>query len=468
MGGIVFVFVRHLVVPASFGAHGAYRFDNVAEQMAKAVVHGGRDACADCHKEQRAEHAEGKHASVSCEVCHGPVSSHAQDSEKTAAMPVDRSAQLCRLCHQRIPARPKDFPQVDVEEHGAGQDCVSCHSAHGPFNFGSLAKAGRSIQGNTGPCGVCHSGPADQHASGKHAGVPCKVCHGPLTSHIENSKKIAAMPIDRSAELCAQCHQQKPGRSEGFPQVDLEKHAQGKACVNCHSPHEPQGPQGAPATQGGPPSQEMKKSCLKCHEEMEKTLAGMKHLHAPVAMGRCAGCHTPYDADHKSPLLETGNQLCFRCHGDVSVAMSQASSVHEPASEDCQLCHDAHGGEGPGLLTDHYSENLYNPFSIKHYALCFKCHDRGLVTETTSIATQFRNGDRNLHHVHVNMERNGRSCRACHVPHAADVVHLIRAQVPFGGSWRMPLRYSETPNGGMCLAGCHQPLAYDRLEPIQY
>ena len=52
----------------------------------------------------------------------------------------------------------------------------------------------------------------------------------------------------------------------------------------------------------------------------------------------------------------------------------------------------------------------------------------------TKGATGFRNGTQNLHAVHVNDKVKGRTCRACHAPHGADLPHLIRASVPFGPS----------------------------------
>ena len=137
---VVFVFVRHFAVPESFGMYGHYRFDSIADFAAQAAVHGAPGACADCHDEQAETLSGGKHGSVSCEVCHAPLGVHVEGGEQVAEMPVDRSYALCAVCHERLAARPKGFPQVvlsdHVSENGAEMServCLECHDAHNPI-----------------------------------------------------------------------------------------------------------------------------------------------------------------------------------------------------------------------------------------------------------------------------------------------------------------------------------------------
>ena len=60
----------------------------------------------------------------------------------------------------------------------------------------------------------------------------------------------------------------------------------------------------------------------------------------------------------------------------------------------------------------------YAAYSDKEYALCFTCHKRDLLQfPDTSFATDFRDGERNLHYLHVNKSEKGRSCRMCHNIH---------------------------------------------------
>ena len=71
--------------------------------------------------------------------------------------------------------------------------------------------------------------------------------------------------------------------------------------------------------------------------------------------------------------------------------------------------------------------------------------------------------DVNLHYVHVNRERKGRSCRACHDVHAGDNRKLIRESVPFGrGGYRLAIGHEPTAEGGRCATGCHEAEEYTR------
>jgi hypothetical protein len=136
---VAFVLVRHVLYPKSFGWYGHYRFDSVQEYADQAPVHGAPGACAECHDEQTEALAEGKHGSVSCEVCHGPLAAHVRDDEKFADMRIVREKKPCLWCHQYLISRPKDFPQVKVPGHAVEQGadmsetiCVECHNAHNP------------------------------------------------------------------------------------------------------------------------------------------------------------------------------------------------------------------------------------------------------------------------------------------------------------------------------------------------
>ena len=83
---------------------------------------------------------EEEHRSVSWEVCHAPLATHAAGGEKTADMAVRRTTALCAWCHQRLAARPATFPQVALVEHVTEKGgelaegiCLECHDAHDPL-----------------------------------------------------------------------------------------------------------------------------------------------------------------------------------------------------------------------------------------------------------------------------------------------------------------------------------------------
>jgi hypothetical protein len=141
LAALVFVVVRHFLVPSSFGDYGHYRSDNIAEIAARPLAHGGPGACVECHADDAAWVAEEEHKSVACEVCHAPLATHVAGGEKIADMPMRQTVELCAWCHQRLAARPETFPQVDLVEHVtekggvfAEQICWECHEyAHDPL-----------------------------------------------------------------------------------------------------------------------------------------------------------------------------------------------------------------------------------------------------------------------------------------------------------------------------------------------
>jgi len=130
---------RSAFVPRSYGAYGSYRGDNVAEQMARTVRHGGDGACGECHTSELVEHDKGKHQAVRCEVCHANLASHVKGDDKVAVMKVQKSRELCLRCHLQLEARPRSFPQVQPRTHvekmgGTWSEtaCFDCHAPHAP------------------------------------------------------------------------------------------------------------------------------------------------------------------------------------------------------------------------------------------------------------------------------------------------------------------------------------------------
>ena len=139
VAAVLFVFVRHFAIPESFGDYGHFRASSVDEYSTKVALHGAPGDCTDCHDEEAAAHSLGKHGSVPCEVCHGPLGVHVEDEQRVAAMPINPSVELCGWCHHRLVARPKTFPQVVFRDHVLEKGgemteviCLECHDAHNP------------------------------------------------------------------------------------------------------------------------------------------------------------------------------------------------------------------------------------------------------------------------------------------------------------------------------------------------
>jgi len=156
-------------------------------------------------------------------------------------------------------------------------------------------------------------------------------------------------------------------------------------------------------------------------------------------------------------------------------------------SKDCSSCHNPHGGEHFRILNAAYPESFYTEeYSVENYELCFSCHESNILNdrETTTL-TNFRDGARNLHYLHVNRETKGRTCRACHETHASNFPKHVREAVPFGKiNWPLELQYQieyadvntgeacDTPNetcvktGGSCVA-CHARVSYNYTQEAQ-
>lgn len=137
---MIFFIVRTFLVPKSFGMYGHFRGDNLAEQAAFPVNYGPPDVCATCHTEQITMKGKGKHVTVPCQTCHGPVGEHVQD-DGMKPMIINKSFTLCARCHQKLEARPPTFPQINIQEHLASVNmttdgneaaCLSCHNPHSP------------------------------------------------------------------------------------------------------------------------------------------------------------------------------------------------------------------------------------------------------------------------------------------------------------------------------------------------
>ncbi len=95
-------------------------------------------------------------------------------------------------------------------------------------------------------CAQCHSDQESKHTTGKHQGVQCQDCHGPMRDHVEDDIVKGPMAINRSPMLCLRCHRALPSRPAEFPQIVVQDHygvgeqlTEEGACLTCHTPHAP-------------------------------------------------------------------------------------------------------------------------------------------------------------------------------------------------------------------------------------
>lgn len=130
-GLALFLGLRQVVIPKDFGKYGHYRPGALDQIRQRPVAYAGQDQCVMCHEDQAKARAEGKHAHVACEACHGPQAKHADDSSSVKPQLPDVAA-LCVTCHERDAAKPAGFPQVASAEHSSGMKCNDCHKPHNP------------------------------------------------------------------------------------------------------------------------------------------------------------------------------------------------------------------------------------------------------------------------------------------------------------------------------------------------
>lgn len=401
----------------------------------------GSCSTAECHGDLLARPKV--HAPVAgneCTTCHEAV------GDKHEFKPMPKSTELCMGCHEPMVAGETVHPP-------AAEDCLNCHDPHGSKIAGLMKKdTQREV------CFSCHDSAI---AGGKYQHGPvgvgtCSGCHKP---HSSKEEKFLVAP---KAELCVKCHEELVKAMAGAKSVHEPA---AKDCSTCHDPHS--GPQ--PKMLKMP----VRELCASCHAETVKntTEAAVPHGPAKSETG-CVDCHSPHSSADAPLLRKPQPDLCFGCHNKVidspsgklvnmAALLKSNKDWHGPVRDGCTGCHEVHGGKNFRLLAEAYPAKFYSPFSAENYALCFTCHEASLVTEkTTRSLTDFRDGDRNLHYVHVNSAERGRTCRACHDVHASSNPHHIRDNVRYG-QWDLPINFQLTETGGSCAPGCHTKATYN-------
>ena len=404
-----------------------------------------------CHEGfAREKYLHGPIGVGSCTGCHNPHGS-------VQPMFLARAGQaLCFSCHSD---EGEMFTGKTVHQPVLDGDCLSCHDPHqSEVKFQLKSTSQQAL------CSECHGDDRSRHKylHGPVGTGNCVACHNP---HASNH---AALLHEQESDLCFLCHKD---REEEFSRKYVHQPVN-EGCGICHEPH------------GSDTRHQLKSAldmqgfgqtapCLSCHMELNPQLAeDILHAqvaHKPVRDGNCTACHTPHASNYQYQLKAPVRELCYSCHLDMGDAVAASSVKHGPvASNDCAACHQVHGAGHMKLLGNDFPEEFYTPYATEKYAICFDCHDERVALDKWSKETQFRNGNRNLHFLHVNREK-GRNCKACHEVHAGQQEKHIRENIPFGNKgWSYPITYTITENGGGCVVGCHRPLSYDREKAIKY
>lgn len=381
-------------------------------------------------------------AKENCSKCHNP------HSAKESYLLPDSIPNLCFTCHTDI--------NIKKNIHKPAKDgkCKSCHAMHGS-NYKKLVVQKKVVD----LCKDCHQLDIkeDDVVHNPVSGGRCHKCHDPHQSDF-NSFLSENMP-----ELCYKCHD---GVQEEMEKKTIHSPAK-ENCFNCHNPHNSK-----ESYLLLKPSADL---CYSCHEDSKKKIEKASIVHKALNEEQfCANCHSPHGSNEANYLKSGEKELCLSCHNkeytndsvsiaDINKLIENSKSVHKPVNEGCSSCHNAHVSEYPGLLIKKFPVGLYAESNKKDYALCFSCHKSELMElEKGSTATNFRNGDQNLHFLHIKGKR-GRNCTTCHNVHASKNEFLIENNVLFG-NWNMPIKFVKRENGGSCAPGCHSEETYDRGE----
>jgi len=338
------------------------------------------------------------------------------------------------------------------------------------FNLLLLPQLASQAQASDASCLAmgCHEGVKKfQILHGPVKANGCTVCHRPGASDLVLPKKHPQLlPLLKSEinALCTTCHEDKSDRGHKF----LHKVTQEKSCIACHEPHGAQDCHAKSLLKLNPTFD----LCLSCHTEL-KDKVHLSHGQVLTDKKGCLNCHESHFSEHKKLLKAPAGQLCLDCHQN-SLSKKDGSKIdrveklpplngssHKPVFEgECQACHDPHGSVKTAFLKHEYTND--------DFALCMSCHKSALASEPETLdATGFRNGKKNLHHLHLNNRIKIEGCRTCHEVHSSTQQQLIRTQMNFGGTeWKLPLRFTRTAEGGTCATACHGEKSYDRFKPI--
>lgn len=187
------------------------------------------------------------------------------------------------------------------------------------------------------------------------------------------------------------------------------------------------------------------KSCLSCHEDIKKSLAG-KSVHAPVREARCTACHNPHASDQRALLDGRLEETCYRCHAKMRQD-SQGKLVHTALrAGTCTQCHDPHAGGAKLLkretkalcLSCHQGLEKQMKAARQHPAFgqgrCLSCHEAhfapqpGLLRQATaSLCLSCHEPRCKAGGVSIASLTRRRDCTGCHSPHASASPGLLGA-----------------------------------------
>lgn len=237
-----------------------------------------------------------------------------------------------RLTAEQADEAVQSVLQAGPSKKGA-DSCLKCHDEENEYPVMPIFK-------------TRHATATDPRSP--FANEQCEACHGPGGEHekepkgdnakapIINFGKNAWTPAKDQNARCLTCHQNHQrikwqGSTHEFNDV---------ACAACHKIHV--------AKDQVLTRQDQAEVCFSCHINQRANFHQASHH--PVLEGQmgCNECHDVHGENGTGMMvMATAREKCTSCHAEKRGPFLWE---HEPAAEDCTLCHSTHGSNLPALL----------------------------------------------------------------------------------------------------------------------
>ena len=236
----------------------------------------------------------------------------------------------------KVPSTLEIKQEADYSDGGA-DTCLKCHDDASEYPAVAIFRSSHAVKGDKRT-------PFGQ--------LQCESCHGPGGDHLQRRikkgekreemiyfKTGSNVPVAERNAICITCHEKK---SKSHWQGSVHQ-LNDVACHDCHEMHSVDDA-----------IQEVKSKqieiCGKCHQS--RKLAATRFSTHPIRYGQtmgCSDCHRQHGSESEHLLAgETVNETCFQCHAEKRGPFLWE---HEPASENCVLCHSPHGSNNKAMLT---------------------------------------------------------------------------------------------------------------------
>ena len=323
----------------------------------------------------------------------------------------------------------------------------------------------------------CHS----DRATGKYVHAPlktnnCKVCHRTLSEGAPGKHPVVERFKGAQVnQVCIICHSKE--RKDVVYSHFIHKAITKEGCIGCHNPHHSEHKHLLieDLDQG--------KICFRCHTDRKQSFGGATHHRFESMDKGCMSCHASHASDHPKILNQsTAMAVCLRCHKDtgkgtaqvdkappISFAVPEGGSIHKPVKDSqCIRCHEIHGSTRPKLPAKNFTAEAYGTADEQSVGLCFSCHEQKKFNrlEVSSDETNFRNGERNLHFLHLYGSKQKRTCAVCHQVHTSAQPFLLNSIYHLYGQ-DISLGYKKADQGGSCANYCHKQMNYNRAEAVK-